>query len=124
MSDKQPLVLIIDDDPDIAEVARLVMEDEGYQVAVDHTGTYFEKRLDLPDLVLLDLLIEGSNGEKIAQKLKLSPRTKDIPVIIVSAHTPTEVRAVVEKTRADGFVTKPFDIDHLIQVVNTYLKAR
>jgi DNA-binding response OmpR family regulator len=115
-------ILIIDDDPDIIEVAKLVMEDEGYRVITDNKGIYFDDPgAELPNLVLLDLLIEGNNGEKIAEKIKSTPRTSRVPVIIVSAHTPTEVRAVVQKTQADGFITKPFDIDRLIEVVQQHL---
>ncbi len=115
-------ILVIDDDPDIIEVAKLVLEDEGYRVLTDNKGTYFDNpNAELPNLVLLDLLIEGSNGEKIAEKVKSSARTAHLPVIIVSAHTPTEVRAVVQKTQADGFITKPFDIDRLIEVVQQHL---
>lgn len=118
----QHTILAIDDDVDILEVLTLILEGEGYHVLTDATGEYFNQSgAVIPDLILLDLLISGSSGRHVCEQLKHDKQTKHIPIILVSAHTPKEVEMAQRECGADGYITKPFDIDHLLATVRSFL---
>jgi DNA-binding response OmpR family regulator len=117
-----PKILIIDDDESIVEVLTIVLTDEGWGVEVDMAGTYFDSlKYELPDLVLLDLRLKGRNGGDICLNIKTNPKTSSLPVLLVSANTPAQVQETAKNARADGFITKPFDIDDLVKTIRNYL---
>ena len=105
-------VLVADDNEEILEVIQIVLEDEGYNVQTSLDGTCFHHmRRNLPDLILLDVLLSGEDGREICQQLKSDPRTRDIPVILISAHSKASEAA--RMSGADEFLRKPFDLDVL-----------
>ncbi len=113
-------ILVADDDPAILDAISLVLEDEGYQV---HTTPDGNKVLSLngqlPDLILLDIWMSGVDGRDICLHLKSQAKTRDIPIILISANRDTaEISAQVG---ADDYVCKPFDIDDLLSKVRLYL---
>lgn len=116
-------VLAVDDDPDILDAIRLTLEDEGYFVTTTEKGEYAENVQDgnggLPDLIILDVLLSGKDGRTICRSLKNRPDTRQIPIIMISAHPGAEesVRAV----GADAFLAKPWDIGALIALVESCL---
>jgi len=116
-------VLAVDDDPDILDAIRLTLEDEGYFVTTTEKGEYAENLQDgnggLPDLIILDVLLSGKDGRTICRSLKNRPDTRQIPIIMISAHPGAEesVRAV----GADAFLAKPWDIGALIALVESCL---
>ena len=121
MQHKHKKILVVDDEPDILEFLEVILEDEGYRVAVANKGEYLEK-LDngnLPDLILLDVLLSGQDGREIVKRLKGQERTKDIPVIMFSAHPSAERTA--RKAGAEDFLAKPFDVDILLAKIAKYL---
>lgn len=112
----------MDDDEAIAEVLKIVLESEGYFVELDREGTFFEKpKKFLPDLVLLDMLIPGKSGQAICRVIKKQPLTAKIPVLFLSANSPQEVAKATKLAGADGYITKPFDVDKLIAEIKHYL---
>ncbi|MFN8515472.1 MAG: response regulator [Chloroflexia bacterium] len=116
-------VLAVDDDPDILDAIRLTLEDEGYLVTTTEKGEYAENLQDgtaaCPDLIILDVLLSGKDGRTICRSLKNRPDTRQIPIIMISAHPGAEesVRAV----GADAFLAKPWDISALIGLVEAFL---
>lgn len=113
-------ILVIDDDEGIVEVIQIVLEGEGYQVIASMDGDYQRyMQHSLPDLILLDVLLLGQNGRDICQHLKSEQRTAYIPVIMLSAHT--ETHKLANLSGADDYLEKPFDVDHLIDIVKRYL---
>jgi DNA-binding response OmpR family regulator len=111
-------VLVVDDDPAILEVIKIVLEEEGFVVYTDDGHSHQEYKCCPADLILLDIWMRGIDGRSIAKELKHG----DHPaiVLLMSAHSDAET-AVVE-TGADGFVAKPFELDDLVDVVKEYLK--
>ncbi len=103
-------VLVVEDEPDIAELIRYNLEREGYQVVVTATG---EAGLDAarrkrPDIILLDLMLPGVDGLDVCRRLKLDTHTSTIPIVMVTARgEETDVVAGLE-LGADDYVTKPF----------------
>jgi DNA-binding response OmpR family regulator len=114
-------ILVVDDDEGILEAVQLVLEMEGYQVQTSLDGSSLRQMsAELPDLVLLDVLLSGEDGRDICRQLKASERTKMIPVILFSAHI--DISSTFKMYGADDFLTKPFSVEPLIAVVKKYLE--
>jgi CheY-like chemotaxis protein len=118
-------ILIADDDPDVRELCRTVLGNEGYQVleSPDAATCVSLVREELPDLVLLDWMMPGMDGIDALRALKGNPRTKQIPVVMVTALDGLAEIAVATYSGADGYVTKPFEVDDLIRLVGRFTTA-
>ena len=116
-------VLAVDDDPDILDAIGFTLDEAGYLVTTTEKGEYAENLHDgnggLPDLIILDVLLSGKDGRTICKKLKSRPDTKHIPIIMISAHPAAEASA--KAVGADAFLAKPWDIDALIDLVESFL---
>lgn len=113
-------VLVIDDERDILDALRLLLEAEGYSVETSMDGGDIAMRLDnFPDIILLDVLLSGKDGRVIAKKLKSQERTKHIPIIMMSAH-PT-AKDTIDEYQADYFLPKPFEADHLLRKIKDFV---
>lgn len=114
-------ILVIDDDIPILEVMKILLEDCGYQVTtannVDDAKKYLKKQI--PDLIFIDVSINGKSGCDITRQLKAGIKTKHIPIIILSANS--GVKDLAEEAGADDFLPKPFDIQDLTVKVSRYL---
>ena len=85
---EQPRILIVDDDPDITEVMRVVLENQGYSVdsAEDGAEAIEQMKAVKPDLIILDVMMNTTNeGFLLSRELKKDPEYKDIPVLMVTA---------------------------------------
>ncbi|WP_428327836.1 response regulator transcription factor [Mucilaginibacter sp.] len=114
-------ILVIDDDEDILEILHIVFQEEGYEVILSNTGKAAEHiQIIHPDLILLDVRIEGSakRGDEICAELKEQYKEK-MPIILVSAETDLEVLA--NECGADYYISKPFDIYQLLMQVQKFL---
>jgi len=112
-------ILVIDDDEDILTILSIIFEDEGYEVISLNTGATVEEiQIMHPDLILLDVRINGFNktGDQICNEIKARNSTKDIPVILVSAEF--NVSQLAQESGADGYLPKPFNIKELVDQVN------
>ena len=122
MQSQKKKLLVVDDEEDILEFLKVILEDEGYTVVTTDKDDYLEKLQDdtLPDLILLDLLLSGKDGREIVKYLKTNEKTNHIPVIMLSAHP--RARETTKQAGADDFVAKPFEIDLLLNKVAQHLK--
>jgi len=113
-------VLIVDDDPDILEALEFTFDASGYDVKTASKSAGIYKLIDIykPNVMILDVLLSGSDGRIICRKLKSSEKTKHTPIIMISAH-PDAKRSTME-AGADEFVAKPFDIYNLIKKADAY----
>lgn len=114
-------ILVIDDDPGIVDVIKIILEEKGFEV---HTCTDSVQVLDLikkvePSLMLLDILMYGKNGVEIIKLLKDTEFAKDIPVIMISASEDTKI--IAAKSGANGYIEKPFNIDDLVRIVKKHV---
>ncbi|HEV2339363.1 MAG TPA: response regulator [Patescibacteria group bacterium] len=110
-------VLIVDDDEGILDALSLVIATAGYTVIATVKGeeAYETAKKQRPDIILLDVLLSGSNGRDICEQLKKDDITKYIPVLMISAHPSGMTRAFA--CGADDFLAKPFDVDVLLEKV-------
>jgi len=119
-------ILIIEDDPDIAENLRYNLEREGLTVRVAETG---EKGLiaaldarNPPSLILLDLMLPGMSGIDICRRLRREPSTKRTPIIILTARASEADRVTGLDLGADDYVSKPFSVRELMARVRAVLR--
>ncbi|MEP7229006.1 MAG: response regulator [Ginsengibacter sp.] len=117
-------ILVVDDDTDILSVMEILLTMKGFEVEVTARGENTLPKINTfrPDLILLDVLISGHDGRTICKQLKSNEATKHIPVIMFSAHP--GAAATIADYGADDFIAKPFDVNNLIQKVNTQLSVR
>ena len=117
-------ILVVDDDIDILSVMEILLTMKGFEVEVTAKGENTFQKIDTfrPDLILLDVLISGHDGRTICKQLKSNEATKHIPVIMFSAHP--GAAATIADYGANDFIAKPFDVNNLIQKVNTQLTFR
>ena len=118
-----PKVLICDDEEDILTITRLILEEDGYRVVTvnDSLMVIKEIRNQMPDLVLIDLSMPGMTGDQVVDYLKHEEKLNKIPVIVFSANVDGKV--VAFHSGADDFLDKPFDVDHLLTLVNKHIKS-
>ncbi|MDP4283199.1 MAG: response regulator [Bacteroidota bacterium] len=116
-------ILIFDDDPEILLVCKIILEKRNYQVETRLFCDDIIEDIGLvkPDIILMDLWIPTIGGEKAISLMKNNNATGHIPVILFSANT--DIIAIVNRTNANGFLQKPFDINTLLGIVeNTITK--
>jgi two-component system alkaline phosphatase synthesis response regulator PhoP len=119
-------VLVIEDDPDIAESLRYNLERDGLNAVVAETG---EKGLSLalnaktsPVLIILDLMLPGMNGTELCRRLRREPATRRTPIIMLTAKTSEADRVAGLDLGADDYITKPFSVRELMARVRAVLR--
>jgi two-component system OmpR family response regulator len=121
---QQITILVVDDDPDLLKLLRTYMKLEGFVVRTA------EKRDDIigafrqppkPDLVLLDVELPDANGFEVLAKMRLHPMLKTVPVIMLTGSATREAVLKGLQAGADGYVTKPFEPDHVVAAVRAVL---
>ena len=116
-------LLIIDDDPDILELLNYRFSKEGYKVICVETGEKALKILKtkIPDLIILDIMLPGVDGLELIKNISNNPKTKNIPVVIISAKT--EETDIGIALGAADYITKPFSIKVLIAKIRALLRS-
>ena len=118
-------ILIVDDEQDIVETLKFMLEAEGYECfcAYDgETGLSLAKEI-MPDLMILDVMMPKINGYKISRLLKYDTKYKEIPIIMVTARSQKEDKLIGQETGVNEYITKPFELDEIIEKVKVYLEA-
>jgi DNA-binding response OmpR family regulator len=120
-----PRIYVIDDDKDLLKVVKSLLMKKGFNVS---TFTDWEIARDAmkiyePQLILLDVFLSGIDGLDVCQKLKASPFTKHIPILLVSAF-PRFADSAIHDYGADDFISKPFEVNELIQKVHYVLSKK
>ncbi len=107
-------ILIIDDDKSILGALKMVFEEFDFdsESISDASETFEIIKKYKPDLIILDVLLSGVNGSEICKELKTNELTRNIPVLLLSAHSSVEQTA--RDCKAEDFLSKPFNIDALI----------
>lgn len=115
-------ILVIDDDTDLLEVTKSLLTKKGFEVATHTNWEDALKQIETfePQLILLDVFLNGVDGLDICRQLKSMPHTKHIPVLIFSAY-PQVAERVIYEYEADDFIAKPFEINDLITKMHSIL---
>lgn len=117
-------ILVVDDEQDIVETLKFMLEAQGYDCycAYDgETGLNMAKEI-IPDLMILDVMMPKINGYKISRLLKYDNKYKDIPIIMVTARSQEDDKLIGQETGVNEYITKPFELDDVIAKVKEYLE--
>ena len=112
-------ILIADDETDIVETLQFMLEVEGFECLTAYNGEdalNLAKR-EMPDLLILDVMMPKINGYKVCRLLKFDAKYKNIPILMVTARSQEEDKMIGEETGADEYITKPFEINGVVEEV-------
>lgn len=117
-------ILVIEDDPDILEILDYNLSSEGFTVAraTDGEDGLREVAAEKPALILLDLMLPGIPGLEVCRRLRAGSKSRDIPIIIVTAKGEEADAVAGLEVGADDYVTKPFRVRELVARVNAVLR--
>jgi len=117
-------VLIIEDDPDVAELIRYNLAKEGYEIWISSKGVHGleQARASGPDMILLDIMVPELNGWEVCRRLKQDAELRRIPVIIVTGRAEEGDKVLGFEMGADDYVTKPFSPRELVARVRAVMR--
>ena len=118
------MILVVEDDPQVARLISLVLQRSGFdsQVVADGESALSRAISAKPAMIFADLTIKGMGGEQLCSTLKSNPETQNIPYVVLSGD-----RDIAEKARicgADDYMGKPFEFEDLIRLVKKYARAQ
>ncbi len=121
---KAQTILVVEDDPDIGMMLKMMLEYKGYAVTVSERAEQANDVLHNKevDLIIMDMLLSGANGIDICAQLKKDSATAHLPVIMISAHP--NAREICLGAGADDFIEKPFEMDGLLNKVNSLISKQ
>lgn len=113
----RPRILIIEDERALTEVLAYNLEREGYEVSVAHDGVegLRKAQMQIPDIVILDLMLPGRDGLEVCRELRSGERTRSVPILMLTAKGEETDEVVGFTVGADDYVTKPFKLKPLMQ---------
>jgi len=116
-------ILIVDDEVDIVETLSFELEQEGYECITANDGieALNKARSENPDLVLLDVMLPKMNGYKVSRLLKFDEKYQHIPIIMLTAKSQDPDRILGIETGADGYLTKPYEMENLLEVIKSHI---
>ena len=125
MSDQKPRkILIVDDEPDVADLVAYHLRAKGYQVETvnDPTASIGAARSFLPDLLILDIMMPDLNGMQICRIIRADPRLQQVPIIFLTAKAEENDRISGFETGCDDYICKPFSTKELVLRVQSILR--
>lgn len=121
-----PRILIVEDEPAIAELLTINLKHNGFAPIWAVEGVAAQRELDavLPDVILLDWMLPGQSGLSLARKWRADSRTKGIPIILLTAKGDEPDKVEGLDSGADDYITKPFSIKELLARIRAILRRR
>ena len=115
-------ILLVEDEPNLRDVVASVLEDEGFTVlaAIDGLDALSQLSRELPHLVITDVMMPRMGGRELLFKIRATEEWSSIPVVMISA----VAAPGAENLDIDGFIAKPFELDHLLETVREVLAVR
>ncbi len=123
---KMPMVLIVEDEPAIAELIAVNLRHNGFQPVWAEDGVTAQRELDavLPDVILLDWMLPGASGLSLARKWRADSRTKAVPILMLTARGDEPDKVAGLDAGADDYITKPFSTQELLARIRAVLRRR
>jgi DNA-binding response OmpR family regulator len=114
-------ICIVEDNPDIADVLDIYLQEEGFEVTLFDTASAFLSTYQKQhnDIFLLDVMLPDGDGISLCNHIKQDPAFSHIPVVIMSAHSQAET--INKNSKSDAFIKKPFDLNELKDQLNLLL---
>jgi PleD family two-component response regulator len=119
-------ILIVDDTPENLTVLRRMLAENGYRVrpALSGETALTSIQNDLPDLILLDIMMPGMGGYEVCKRLKSNEQTRSIPVIFISALNELDDKVKAFSLGGADYITKPFQVEEVLARVKTHVTLR
>lgn len=119
---KKKCVFVLEDNNELRELFTYLLEEEQFEVTACPTAKAFHELIakEIPDMVILDVMLPDGNGLDICCELKEDPRTSDIPVMIMSAHA--HISDMKKQCPAEEFISKPMDIYDFVSRVERHVQ--
>jgi len=127
MAEEKKKVLCIEDEPEMIDLIKLILERKGFEVlgAVGGKEGLEVIRREMPDLILLDLMMPEVDGWEVFRQMRADEQMKDIPVIVVTAKAQSIDKVLgLHIAKVDDYVTKPFGPQELLRSVNKVLAMK
>lgn len=117
-------ILVADDELDIVETIRCILEAKGHDVleANDGMAALEQAKNGKPDIVFLDVMMPGLDGYKVCRMLKYDSEYRDIPIVMLTARSSSQDREIGKEAGADMYMTKPFDIEEVLDLIEKLLE--
>lgn len=118
-------ILVVDDEPDIRKLMKLILEKEGYKVATASNGDEAIRKADseVPDIIFLDVAMPGKSGFEVCEILKAQSKTELTPVVLFSALGREVDKKLGRDVGANGYLTKPFTSESLVAEAKKQLET-
>lgn len=122
-------VIVVDDDKEVQEIVTFVLSCHGFEVLAASNGLQLQQLLTtecfhFPDLIILDVMMPGEDGYQICRGLRSDPRTRDIPIMIITAHNESIYERISRDLGVAQHMTKPFHPLELAEKVRVLLEKR
>jgi CheY-like chemotaxis protein len=119
-------ILVVDDEPDVRRMLQVILDRNGYEVQGVSSGLEALMAVNdgTPDLILLDIMMEGMDGWEVLKLLKMEERTRGIPVVILSARVEPRDKIRGLQEGAVDYITKPFSVKDVLESIHLILKPR
>lgn len=123
---KQPTVLMVEDEPAIAELMAVNLRHNGFHPIWTIDGASAQREIDavLPDLILLDWMLPGESGLTLAKRWRAHPRTRVVPIIMLTARSDEADRVAGLDAGADDYMAKPFSTKEMLARIRAVLRRR
>lgn len=117
-------LLIVDDEKDVIKFLKLRFESKKYTVVTAENGeqALVQAEKEMPDVIVLDILMPGMDGFEVCERLKSKEKTADIPVVMLTCLTDQKSISRGKQVGAHDFISKPFDFDKLEATINEHFK--
>jgi len=112
-------IYVVDDDTSILEILSIILKDHGYNVIVSTDGSSLDSMGTIPDLIILDIRLAGSDGSEICRQCKQDARLASVPIILVSANLDGE--DIARSCGADAFLSKPFELKEILGLAHKHI---
>ncbi|NQT75575.1 MAG: response regulator [Candidatus Omnitrophica bacterium] len=122
--DTQKKILVIDDEEDMQKLLKMRLEQENFTVVVAGDGDMGVKTAEqeIPDLILLDIMMPKMDGFTCLKEIRKLPNTKNLPILILSGKEEEKVRDLFAFQKISGYIEKPFELDDLVAKIKEILK--
>ena len=117
-------ILVIDDDPVVLAMAQDFLEEAGYRVSTAADAIFSNDVVyssNPPHLILMDVMMPLMSGDKKVRALKRREQSSDIPIVLISGKDAAELQEIAKEVGANGYLTKPFNAQKLVNTVQVYL---
>ncbi|CAJ35876.1 response regulator transcription factor [Methanocella arvoryzae] len=120
-------IMIVDDEPDVVDLVKIVLKSEGYEVVTATSGKEALEKIgnEMPDLVLLDIMMPQMDGWEVYNHIKSNTKTRDIPVAMLTAKSQSIDKMIgLHVVQVDDYITKPFGRAELLERVKKILTEK